>query len=515
VERCFNTAGPIKKKLHYFLPQRLDVALIKQLIEYQAYFILHAPRQTGKTTAILALAELLMEEDLYSAVYVNVESAQAARGNVQRGIRSILSAFKSAIRLQLGDNSPVLKVFDDVTSDPFFALHDLLQKWAQVSPKPLILLIDEIDSLIGDTLISVLRQLRTGYVNRPEAFPQSICMIGVRDVRDYRIFSEEKQAMVLGGSAFNIKSESLLLRSFSEEELRTLYLQHMEETGQVITDEAITYAFQQTQGQPWLVNALGFQACFRDMTDRLQPITLEVLKRARNELILRQDTHLDSLLERLKEERVANIIDAIFSGRRKGAPFNPDDLQYTMDLGIVREEKGVLEIANPIYREIIPRALTLGRQKRLTENQACYLHVGGKLNMEKVLTEFAQFYRENSAISKEELLYKESGPHLILMAYLQRIINGGGHIHREYALGRGRVDLFVEFQDEGFVLELKIYRGPHTVKEGLAQTAEYMATQGAREGHLVLFDPSEKSWDEKIYHKIEQVDDQTIHIWGL
>ena len=89
-----------------------------------------------------------------------------------------------------------------------------------------MLLIDEIDALVGDTLLSVLRQLRSGYDQRPAAFPHSIILCGVRDVRDYRIHSTAENRLVLGGSAFNIKAKSLRLGNFSEQEVRALLGQH-------------------------------------------------------------------------------------------------------------------------------------------------------------------------------------------------------------------------------------------------------------------------------------------------
>ena len=92
-------------------------------------------------------------------------------------------------------------------------------------PRPLVILIDEIDALVGDTLLSVLRQLRTGYVDRPRRFPHSIVLCRLRDVRDYRIHSSAENRLVLGGSAFNIKSESLRLGDFSEQETRALTAQ--------------------------------------------------------------------------------------------------------------------------------------------------------------------------------------------------------------------------------------------------------------------------------------------------
>lgn len=499
------------------MPLRLDYQKIHELIDLRFYFILHAPRQTGKTSAIFQFINRLMQENEYTPLYVNVEPAQAARGNVKAGMNTILNLIRMRILDTYGPQDPALALFENATDDPYSSLFEFLRKWSQIAPKPIILFIDEIDSLIGDTLISVLRQLRSGYLERPSAFPQSICLIGVRDVKDYKIFSEEKQSMVIGGSAFNIKARSLVLSSFSQEEVRALYQQHTEETGQIFTEDAVTYAFEQTRGQPWLVNALGFQATMEEVPDRSQPITKEVMIRAREALILRRDTHLDVLIDRLKEERVAHIIDAIIAGKRTPTPFPSDDVKYATDLGLITEQNGVLQIANPIYQEVIPRELTSTRQHSFTQPRASFFKADGSLDMHKMLSEFTQFYRENSDVSAEELLYKESGPHLLLMAYLQRIVNGGGRVQRECALGKGRVDLLVEFKNQSIVLELKLYHSSQkTVKEGLEQTAEYMITKGATEGHLIIFDRSKrKSWDKKIFQKKEKVGSLTITTWGM
>lgn len=515
-KKFFNIAGPVIPGKHYALPLRLNSEKLHELISRGYYFILHAPRQTGKTSAVFQFINSLWQENEYTTLYVNVEPAQAARGNVKAGIDTILGLIKFKIRVQFGAEDPALALFEKITDNPFYALYEFLHEWSALSPKPIILFMDEIDSLIGDTLISVLRQLRAGYLERPNAFPQSICLIGVRDVKDYKIFSEEQQSMVIGGSAFNIKAESLILTSFSQEEVRALYLQHTVDTGQIFTEEAILYAFQQTRGQPWLVNALGDQVTTREVSDCVQPITKEAMERARDALILRRDTHLDVLIDRLKEERVAHIIDAIIAGKRRPVPFPSEDVKYATDLGLITEQNGVLQIANPIYQEVIPRELTSTRQGSFTQPRASFFKPDGSLDMQKMLTEFTQFYRENSDISAEELLYKESGPHLLLMAYLQRIVNGGGRVQRECALGKGRVDLLVEFKKQSIVLELKMYYSPKTVEKGLEQTAAYMRTKGATEGHLIIFDRStKKSWDKKIYQKTKQIDSIIIHIWGL
>lgn len=514
--RFFNTAGPIDPERHYYVPHRLDEVELHQLIDQQKYFILHAPRQSGKTTAIRIFVDQLNATEKYRALYFNVEPAQIVRSNVKDGMQIILRELRGAAKIgSLPSNDPIFSYIEEALKDlSGSSLKEVLQNWSASSNKPIIIFIDEIDSLIGDTLISVLRQLRAGYTNRPKNFPQAICLIGVRDVRDYRIWSDEEQSMVLGGSAFNIKAESLLLPNFSLQQVRGLYLQHTHETGQKFTDEAMDYAFYLTQGQPWLVNALAYQACFKDVTDRTQPITQDVIERAKDTLILRRDTHIDQLVDKLREPRVYHIIDAIISGAGEQADFPSDDLQYVRDLGLITQ-KGIA-IANPIYQEVIPRALTYTKQEGIDQQLSWYQNPDKSLNVHKLLEAFAQFYRENSDIWLEKFDYKESGPHLLLMAFLQRVVNGGGRIHREYALGRKRVDLLIEFGNQRIVIELKIKRGEKTIQEGLEQTAHYMDTNNATEGHLIVFDrdPS-KPWNEKISTQEKSFDKHTITVWCM
>ncbi len=515
--KFFNTAGPVNPEEHYFIPHRFNESEVRQLIEQKKYFILHAPRQSGKTTGMLQFVKQLNEEGKFKALYVNVEPAQTARGNVKDGMEIILETLRGAASSYLDKTDLFLAVIDQEQKKiTGMSLHMVLRGWSRVSESPIILFIDEIDSLVGDTLISVLRQIRSGYTNRsetPRGFPQSVCLVGVRDVRDYRIWSEQESNMVLGGSAFNIKAESLTLADFSQEQVRDLYEQHTCETGQKFTDEAIEHAFHLTQGQPWLVNALAYQACFRDVTDRSMPVTKEVIERSKETLILRRDTHLDVLIDRLQEPRVRNIVDAVISGGGE-SDFKSDDLSYIRDLGLIKR-KG-FEIANPIYQEVIPRELVYARQESISQQISWYIDKQGNLDMHKLLEAFAQFYRENSDVWLEKFAYKESGPHLLLMAFLQRIINGGGKIHREYALGRGRVDLLIEYQQQRIVLEMKIRRGDKTLTDGLKQIAAYMDTSNASEGHLVIFDRDQSNpWDKRIYQRTEQAGQYTIIVWGM
>ena len=504
--RRFNIAGPVRADDHYVVPplERMDLGEVLDLIRTKQYFVLRAPRQTGKTSALIALRNLLNSGEAgdFRCVHTNVEVGQVARDDTARGVRAILSRLAARARL-LGDEFPH-KSWQGVleASGPEDALGDLLLNWCLANPVPLVLLLDEIDSLVGDTLLSVLRQLRAGYEQRPEGFPQSVVLCGVRDVRDYRMQSS-RSAPVAGGSPFNIAAKSLRLGDFTEAETRALMAQHTEETGQPFTEAAQEAVWTQTCGQPWLVNALCAGVCFENKAgqDRSRAIEADDVHAARETLILSRRTHLDQLAHKLGEARVQRVIGPILSGGQ--AQHDGPDLEYARDLGLLAADSPA-RIANPIYREVVPRELGYMVQDSLDVEAAWYVDDAGRLDMTKLLTAFGTFFAEHA----EHWLgrfdhYPEAAPQLILQAYLQRIVNGGGRIEREYGLGRGRTDLLVLWPREAgqpsdlwerFVIECKVLRDSDrkslasTVAQGIEQTSGYMAQCGAAEGHLVVVD---------------------------
>lgn len=359
--RFFNTAGPVQCDIHYCLPplERLDLANLLTLIAQRKYFALHAPRQTGKTTLLLALRELLNREGHYRCLYVNFEVGQGYRERVNEGLTALLQEISGQARLTFADASADV-IARDLISLGAPSLSDFLSRWCSAADRPTVLLIDEIDALVGDTLITVLRQLRAGYPNRPQAFPQSVVLCGVRDVRDYRLHSEDGKAIITGGSAFNIKAESLQLRDFNQHEMQQLLSQHTIETGQVFEPAAVQAIWDLTAGQPWLVNALGYETRFRmiEGRDRSRPISAPMVQAAKEALILRRETHLDQLADKLREERVRRVVAPMLEGTELSGAVSDNDLQYVLDLGLVRRTTAGLQISNPIYREIIPRELT-------------------------------------------------------------------------------------------------------------------------------------------------------------
>ena len=484
--KWFNTAGPCKSDIHYMLSPTERLPELKQLIVQQNYFVIHAPRQTGKTTAMLTLAQELTASGQYAAVMVSVEVGSAFPDQPDIAEDAILSAWRDGIDFWL---PPELQPLSWPEVSHGQRIGSFLKAWAQSSPRPLVVFIDEIDSLQNQTLITILRQLRDGFPRRPQGFPHSLALIGMRDVRDYKVASGGSDRLNTS-SPFNIKVRSFTLGNFSFEEVKKLYQQHTEATGQIFTPEAIERAFYLTDGQPWLVNALAKETTEYLAKDVTIPITVELINKAKEIIIQRQDTHLDSLAERLREDRVKAIIEPILAGQDLPDTLD-EDRRFILDLGLVkRSSLGGFVIANPIYQEVIPRVLSQGTQDSLPMIQPAWLTPEGKLNSQQLLDSFLDFWRQHGEPLLRSTPYPEIAPHLVLMAFLHRVVNGGGTLEREYAIGSGRMDICLRYGQVTLGMELKVWREgkPDPLTEGLKQLDKYLSGLNLETGWLVIFD---------------------------
>lgn len=482
--RWFNTAGPCKPGLHYMLPPERRVTRVRGIIEQQHDFVLHAPRQSGKTTILRGLAAELTAEGRYAAAWVSVEQGQAFT-DIGGAEAAILGSWAAVAKVLPAELRPP----PWPEAAPGDRVRAALEAWATRCPRPLVVLLDEIDALRDDVLISVLRQLRAGYPLRPELFPWSVALVGLRDVRDYEV--RERDVGRLGtASPFNIKVESLTLSDFSREEVAELYGQHTADTGQRFEPAAVDRAHALTGGQPWLVNALAREAVEILRPDRGEPVRVEDIDRAARTLIERQDTHLDSLSARLREGRIRAVIEPMLAGEALG-DIPRDDQRFVVDLGLLRwSSDGGLVVANPIYREVIVRELATGPRASLPRLQPTWLDASGRLDPDALCEAFLALWRQHGDALRRSAPYHEVAAQFVLMAFLHRVVNGGGTIEREYAIGRGRMDLCLRLGDVTLAMELKTWREgrPDPLPAGLAQLDGYLDGLGLPTGWLVIFD---------------------------
>ncbi|GHV12457.1 hypothetical protein AGMMS49938_05040 [Fibrobacterales bacterium] len=488
--RFFNTTGPCNPNDHYMLPpeERLVGAQLSRYIGDKLYWVLHAPRQTGKTTFLQNWARKLNASGEVVACYVSVEECQGV-SETEKAMPAICNAIRNSAE-SFGVSIPPFP-----ENDPHTMLSGILTDWAKlVVPKPLIVLFDEVDVLQDDALVSFLRQLRKGFATRGTGtYPISVALVGMRDLKDYIVRAKDGK-QVNPGSPFNVKSDSVSLSNFTKENIKRLFAERTTETGQQIEQAALDYVWEQSRGQPWIVNNLFMRATMRILDkDDNSTVTLAHVQEARHQMILARETHLDALAYRLDDPKIRQIIESLMIGEADPNLATGDAFRLCLDLGLVSQEDGVVQVANPIYREILARHITVGPQAAIPKPDWKWKKDDGTLDMEALLKEFQKFWRANADEWEEKSDYTEAFPHTLLMAFLQRVVNGGGRIDREYAAGRGRMDLLVEYGGQKYIIEIKITRYNKSIesvkKEGFEQIRRYRDTVAPdAPAYLVVFD---------------------------
>lgn len=487
--RDFNIGGPCQPDIHYMLPPEARLPGVRDLIDRRDYFVLHAPRQVGKSTAMLELGRTLTDEGTYASVMLSVE-AGVPFADLERAVPAILGAWRRRAESRL---PPELQPPPWPQVERSEAFGAALSAWARACQRPLALFLDEVDSLAPDVLGSLLRQLRDGYNDRPRGFPWSIALVGMRDVKDY-VVAAGGTGRSGAGSPFNILAGSLTIAPFTREEVLALYAQHTGDTGQVFEAGVVDRVWELTRGQPWLVNALAREVTTVLVRDRAVPIRVADIDEAKETLVRTRPSHLQSLGTRIRDERVRPIIEAVMTGG--DVPALPDDdLDYVRELGLVRyDEDGNLQLANPIYADALPRALATAIQMGMPAVGFSRLDDDGRLDLTHLLTGFLQFWIRYGHRMIGGSPYKEIAAQLVLLTYLHRVANGGGSVSPEFSVLSGRIDLCLRKGDVSLGIELKVWRDGRSdpKAEGLAQLDRYLARLSGPgpkiPGWLVIFD---------------------------
>ncbi|MDR1040359.1 MAG: ATP-binding protein [Deltaproteobacteria bacterium] len=562
--RCFNTSGVCNPLEHYMIPAVPRLPDISGMIRGKHYFVIHAPRQSGKTTCLTALTDRINSGGQYYAIYCSLASLRGIKDRKEAMATIVGQINKRLLSIDVDELKKLAYAFN---SRPYMADADvrvqgLFNDLCLALDRELVVFFDEADCIEEDPLISFLAQIRDGYNLRRfdslgSRFPRSMALAGMRDIRDYltkvRPDSESKGP----ASPFNVKEKSLSLADFTREEIGALYGQHTADTGQAFEPEAVDRAWHWTQGQPWLVNALAKDIVVEKFkNDFSRAVTGTVVDLAARDMILRNETHFDSLKERLREPRVRRVMEAVIVGAATlPTAISNDDAQYAVDLGLLKPDPvsgKPKKPANPIYNEIIVRTLTEGIQEKMPEDLPGKWMDGKRLDMNGLFEAFQTYWRRNrKSLGKDNELdsrVKESIKEalaryniaascmgnsvartirksladrsgeafclLVLFAFLQRVVNGGAEINRDYALGNGRVDIFVEYKGIAYPLELKI-KGNRSRKKSIVQLRGYMEESGSPAGWLVIFDRNmKKSWDEKVFWETVDCGDRTIYVVG-
>jgi hypothetical protein len=324
---------------------------------------------------------------------------------------------------------------------------------------------------------------------------------------------------------FNIKADSMILANFTEPQIKELYLQHTESTGQIFEDAALERVWHWSRGQPWLVNALARQVIEKELKDDFSvAVTPKMIDQAAEDLMKSGTPHLDSLVDRLKEPGVIKVLKPVFAGGESFRfSWTDDDVKFCEDLGlVVADESNMLHPANPLYAQMMARFISYDLQELFTNVPSNLWSDGDRILMTPLIEAFLRTWRKFGATFPSRLAdnlaikYDEATHAFMLFQSLQRVIDGSGAtVEMQYAQGRGRVDICVVYKKNEYPMELKVKNEdrPFDEAESVAQLARCMESSGTLEGWLMVFDQNRlKNWDERYSWTAKKLDDLTIHV---
>lgn len=507
--RFFNTTGPCEPRRNYMLPATARLPAMRPFIDEELYFVLHAPRQTGKTTAMRGWAAELRAQGL-AACWVTLERAQGV-DEVERAeplwVEALIDAAE-ALPAPLRPPAPE----PSLARPPGSRLRHFLRAWAGALDVPLVLLLDEADVIGGQALVSFLRQLRDGFMDRGVgSFPTSVALI-----------SRLSPQVAYPDEDLGFVAATATLRDLTAAEVGAVVAQHSAATGQEFMPEAVAALCRLTEGHAYLINALADLCVSALATDRTRPVRADHIAEAVTRLLQARTVHLDGLIRRLRAPRFASLVEALVVGEAE-VPFDDQDvdLRVILDLGLLRAGPNGLQLSNPIYAEALGQHLSLNVEASLGPPSWPWRSPEGRLDMPALLAAFRAWWRESADVVAGQIPnYPEAVPHLALCGFLQRVVNGGGRVHREFAAGRGAMDLLVEYGPDRFAIELKRVRSRDAleavVERGVAQLARYLDTVGLNDGWLIVFDVRpDRSWEERLWTRtVDTPDGKRVVVLG-
>lgn len=506
--RRFTTDGPCDATHHYVLPAAPRLAEVRSLIDQGAYFVLHAPGRTGKTTALRALAAQITSEGRYAALVCSAAVAAPARSDIVL----IQDALLSSLRIAAEQDFPL-----DLRPPPFppsadaTRLWEGLSAWAHVCPRPLVIFFDDLDTLHGAALESVFRQLETGFSRRPGHFPWSIGLAGQFDVRSNDSSEADTSKATLSIGPFERFWSTRLLPAFTIDEIRALYAEHFGRDENHFTSDALTFVHEASAGHPFFVQAFGIELAERrsDSDTITKPIVFSAYQR----LVERAVTPIDALSSYLTEPRVRRVIEPLLLGSAEIASAADSDLQFVRDMGLVTCNNPV-RIDGLIFRALVPRLLSESTRRAFDVDSALFFDTDGRLSIERLLQTFVAFYAAYGTELLAAIAYTKIAPEIVFLGVLFQALEGRGWVNVEFGASRGRMDVtlsvplaanYLDANAETSITEqrevlvlMSRRKGDSKVKaRGLASLDAALLQASSDSGTLVIFDKRDKRLNGK------------------
>lgn len=508
MERYFNTEGACNPKKHYMVDITPRLKLMKErYVERGSYFVINRGRQYGKTTTLMALREYLKEE------YIVLPLDFQMLGNAKFETEHIFAgAFANYLQRTVenpvapieGLENPIIgQMVKEAREDEMFSLDELfasLSRLCYTAKKPIVLLIDEVDSAANhQVFLDFLAQLRAYYLKREELpIFQSVILAGVYDIKNLKT-KIRPNAEHKYNSPWNIAADFPLRMSFSESEIAGMLAEYEDDHAAGMDVEAVAHEiYVYTSGYPYLVSFLCKLLDERipeteEFQDRKRVWSREGVREAVKIVQNSRASLFDSMTRQLDEhpEMKQMLREILFQGLR--IPYSSDNhaAELAEMFGYITNKDGSIRVSNRIFEmrlynlfiseEVLSNAIYDRAQANLSQ-----FFRDGRLDMVRVLEKFVEYFTEIYGDNDEGFLEKYGRKFFLL--YLKPIINGTGNYYIEaQTRDARRTDVIVDYRGEQFVIEMKIWHGNEYNERAEEQLAGYLDAYRQKRGYLISF----------------------------
>ena len=458
---------------------------IKTMVDMGRYFSIFAPRQSGKTTFFKGFSSKLEKDPAYVSMFLSFQAyknvdRQRFYQLIQKEIYNQLINRLNAVNCSKLDAIKVCLDSHNLTDH--ISLSELFEELNRIIEfKKIVIFIDEFDGIPINELenfLTTLRELYQKYKERTDKALYSVGLVGIRNITK----------LIVGGvSPFNI-ADQVKLPPFTLKNVRDLYAQYTEETNQVFTEESVKKVFDETAGQPWLVNRLGTILTVDIKPQTTDPITAEDVEKAVEILLYEENSHFDNISEKAKQYK-ETFINIVFDG----VEYIPGDEEQSLLLthGLIKAEGKNIRVSNPVYKKRFTKTFFRESGAIVDVSVKGYFRPDGLLNMEAILSDFEEYIIQIgvSAFYQSQKPYEKTGQFL-LTAWLYQFVEGRkGELRYEVPSGLGRMDILLIYHGHKYIIETKINRSSldKTVEKAIDQLCgKYLLTEQVDEGYSAL-----------------------------
>ena len=505
----FNTTAVCIPEKHYMVDLAERVREIKKLVDDGKYFTINRARQFGKTTTLNALKKVL--DHKYVVISLDFQGISKSGFSTEqefvrefcriiirrkRTISFFPEIIESKIHEYMNQDSPTTKLSE---------LFDVLNDWCEKSDKPVVLMIDEVDSATNNQVfLDFLAQLRDGYISRDtDGIPtfQSVILAGVTDVKHLRskIRPEDEHKV---NSPWNIAADFDIDMSLSEAGIKGMLDEYEADHHTGMNTAAIAKSIREyTNGYPFLVSRicqLLDEEVGRTM-DSGETWSNRGIDEAVKLILAENNTLFQSLTKNLDyyPELKASVRSILMEGTKLTYNAQQDAIVQMQMYGLIRNDHNTVRIANRIFETMLYNLFlsdeelkqnVFSREGELAKN---IFIEDGKLNVRRILTGFIDTYHEVYGSLEERFKEKDGREHFLL--YLKPIINGTGNYYIEaQTRDQKRTDVIIDYLGQRYVIELKIWRGERYNAEGEKQISEYLDYFRLTTGYMLSFNFNKK-----------------------